>query len=92
MTTYTKEVYKVTERGKGAREEKGEYVTEERLHKGPMVRTDDITNRQLMEILLEKPSKTGSQERAEAVVEALEEHRQYIMDAIQDYYNSKGGK
>lgn len=89
MRTYTKEVYKVVKRGNGAREEQGEYVTEERQHKGPLVKTDDITNRELMEILLEKPSQTGSQERAEAVVDALAEHRGYVMDAIQEYFMSK---
>lgn len=61
-------------------------------HKGPLVRTDKITNRQLGEILLHKKSSTDSQDRMEAVVDALDMYREYVTEAVQDYFNSKGGK
>lgn len=89
MHTYVKPVYKKV------RDEKGQagydWTEEERKHNSPPAKQDNITNRELANILLVKTTKTGSQQKMNDALDLITDFKDIMRDEIKEFLRT-GGK
>lgn len=88
--SYTKLVYKASKNDtKEGSPDNWQY--EERQHNSPLAKQDDITNRELANILLFRVTKTGSQKKMQDALDLVDDFKDIIRNDVREFLQN-GGK